>query len=40
DGPEIMGCKVCQFNWTEGKGVTLKSIKQQKCQGHGQVCAI
>ena len=36
-----MGCMVCQVSWIEGKNVTLESItKQQKCQGHEQVCVM
>ncbi|KAJ8784810.1 hypothetical protein J1605_007744 [Eschrichtius robustus] len=38
DGPEIMGCTVCQIDWKKGKNVTLKTIKKkQKHKGCGTV---
>ncbi|XP_061027793.1 nucleosome assembly protein 1-like 1 [Eubalaena glacialis] len=30
DGPEIMGCTVCQIDWKKGKNVTLKTIKKKQ----------
>ncbi|TKC46756.1 hypothetical protein EI555_007108 [Monodon monoceros] len=38
DGPEIMGCTVCQIDWKKQKNVTLKTIKKkQKHKGCGTI---